>query len=102
MTMIRIAEQFGSTELWRKRQMNPGLDNLCRQLFANMKVDTPEELYRSMVYVYKKTLVAKMRHEGFKFRPVFRENRNEPTINKCDYELALDIIGKHLKVEITL
>lgn len=95
-------KSLGSTELWRKRQMNPGLDNLCRQLFANMKADTPEELYRSMVYVYKKTLATKMRREGFKFKPIFRESRNEPTRNKSDYELALDIIGNQLKVEITL
>ena len=95
-------KSFGSTELWARRQMNPGLDNLCRQIFATMKADTPEELYKSMIYVYKKTLATKMRREGFKFRPVFREERNEPTRNKSDYELSLDIIGKALKVEITL
>lgn len=95
-------KSLGSTELWRKRQMNPGLDNLCRQLFANMKADTPEELYRSMVYVYKKTLATKMRREGFKFKPVFRENRNEPTRNKSDYELEVVITKQDLKIEITL
>ena len=95
-------KSFGSTELWRKRQMDPGLDSFCRKIFATMKADTPEELYRSMIYAYKKTVATKMRREGFMFRPVFRLNRNERTLNKCDYDMSLDITGKHLKLEITI
>lgn len=93
-------KSHGSTALWAKRQMNPGLDKFCRTLFALMKTDTPEELHRSLVYVYKKTLAAKMRREGFWFKPIFKEN--EPIQKKADYELSVDIIEKHLKVEITL
>jgi len=67
-----------------------------------MNVDTPAERHRAMIYAYKKTIATTMRRNGFWFRPVFRENRNEPTRNKCDYELSVDITNNQLKIEITL
>lgn len=91
-----------STALWEKRIMNKELDNFYRIIFATMKDGTEEELNRSMIYAYNKTLASKMRQEGFKFRPVFRENRNERTLNKCDYGMSIDITGKHLLIQISL
>ena len=93
---------FNYSNLWLARLQNKELDSFYRLVFATMKADTPDERYRSLIYVYKKTIATKMRREGFKFRPVFRLNRNEPTKNKCDYDMSLDITGKHLKLEITI
>ena len=69
-----------------------------------MKADTPEELHRSMIYAYKKTLATKMWREGFKFRPAFRANNEDyrHTLNKCDYQMEINITGKRLELEITL
>ena len=93
---------FKYSNLWLARIQNKELDNFYRLVFATMRADTPEERQRSMIYAYKKTIATKMRHEGFRFRPVFRENRNEPTRKKVDYELEVVITKQDLKIEITL
>lgn len=94
--------KFSSTNLWIERVKYRDLDSFYRVVFATMKESTDEELNRSMIYAYQKVLATKMRHEGFKFRPVFRINRNEGSLNKCDYGMSLDITGKHLQIEINL
>jgi len=93
---------FGSTELWARRQMNPGLDSLCRQIFANMKADTPEELNRALLYVCEKKIATKMRREGFTFRPVFKDTAHTVNVKKLDYKLLITVLQKQLKIEITL
>lgn len=82
--------------------MNPGLDNLCRQIFAVMKADTPEELQRALLYVCRKTFASKMRRSGFKFMPVLKHDDNPITLRKVDYELNLNVSDKKLQIEILL
>jgi hypothetical protein len=53
-------------------------------------------------YAYKNHIASKMRTEGFRFRPVFRDNKKEPSHNRCDYKWSVDVKDKQLKIEILL
>lgn len=53
-------------------------------------------------YAYKNHTASKMRAEGFRFRPVFRDNKKEPSHNRCDYNWYVNVKDKRLKIEILL
>lgn len=87
---------------YHKRIANKELDNFCRLLYASMRKNTMEEYIEKLQYVYKKAIAEKMRKQGFKFRPVLRQNKYGRSLNKCDYELEVVIIDKKACITVEI
>ena len=87
---------------YHRRLGNKELDSFCRLLYASMRNNTMEEYIDKLQYVFKKTIAEKMRKQGFKFRPVLRQNKYGPSLNKCDYELEVVVVDKKIRVEVVI
>lgn len=87
---------------YQDRLKNKDLDSFCRLLYASMRNNTMEEYIDKLQYVFKKTIAEKMCKQGFKFRPVLRQNKYGPNLNKCDYKLDITIINKKALIIIEL
>lgn len=86
MSIITVGKESYDATMFRRRvnaavdqDMDSKVEYACRQHIANL-----------------------MRRTGFRFRPVFRDNKKQPSHNRCDYTWKVSVVNRHLKVEIVI